>query len=111
MDALTLTKCLADETRIRVVLLLLEAGEMCVCDLTEALEQPQPKVSRHLAQLRGCALIQARRHGKWMFYRLHPQLPLWAIDVLDALRRGDTGRLRADRERLLAPRLNAAVDC
>lgn len=62
-------KALADETRLRIMLLLQEHGELCVCDLTEALGIPQSTVSRHLASLRRAGLVADRRQGVWMYYR------------------------------------------
>ena len=56
--------------------------ELCVCELTEALQEIQPKVSRHLAQLRQCELLIHRRQGQWVFYRINPSLPDWAKSVL-----------------------------
>ena len=53
----SLFKCLADETRTRISLLIAREGELCVCELTAALEQSQPKISRHLAQLRASGLL------------------------------------------------------
>lgn len=64
-----LFKALADGTRLRIVGLLL-AGEVCVCDIHETLSIPQPKASRHLAYLRKAGLVDARRDGLWMHYRL-----------------------------------------
>jgi len=75
-------KCLADETRVRVMLLITREKELCVCELTCALDESQPKVSRHLAQLRNCGLLEDRRQGQWVYYRLHPGLPQWVISVL-----------------------------
>ncbi|MBY4678441.1 metalloregulator ArsR/SmtB family transcription factor [Marinobacterium arenosum] len=75
-------KCLADETRLAILLLANHEAELCVCELTEALQVSQPKVSRHLAQLRSCGLLQDRRQGQWMFYRLSPALPQWIESVL-----------------------------
>ncbi|MCF6178841.1 MAG: metalloregulator ArsR/SmtB family transcription factor [Geopsychrobacter sp.] len=62
-------KTLADETRLRI-LALLTNGELCVCDLMAALELPQSTVSRHLATLRNADLVEDRRQGVWMYYRL-----------------------------------------
>src|SRR4029077_6054350 len=66
-----LLKALADETRLRILGLLL-TGEVCVCDIHESLKIPQPKASRHLAYLRRAGLVAARRDGLWMHYRLAP---------------------------------------
>ncbi len=64
-----LFKALADETRLRILGLLL-SGEVCVCDIHESLKLPQPKVSRHLAYLRRSGLVDTRRDGLWIHYRL-----------------------------------------
>ncbi len=56
--------------------------ELCVCELTEALDVSQPKISRHLAQLRQCELLLDRKQGQWVFYRINPALPGWAKLVL-----------------------------
>lgn len=75
-------KCLADDTRLKSVLLIAKAEETCVCDLMTALELDQPKTSRHLAQLRKCGVLIDERRGKWVFYKLHPDLPQWALNVI-----------------------------
>ena len=68
-DLETLFKALADETRLRILGLLL-TGEVCVCLIHESLGIPQPKASRHLAYLRRAGLVEARRDGLWMHYRI-----------------------------------------
>jgi ArsR family transcriptional regulator, arsenate/arsenite/antimonite-responsive transcriptional repressor len=65
----TTFKALADATRLRILGLLL-TGEVCVCHIHESLRIPQPKASRHLAYLRRAGLVEARREGLWMYYRL-----------------------------------------
>jgi ArsR family transcriptional regulator len=75
-------KCLADDTRLKSLLLVYLEDELCVCDLISALQMSQPKVSRHLAALRKCQLLVDERRGKWVYYTLNPQLPQWAVDVL-----------------------------
>lgn len=60
---------LSNETRL-MLLRLLGNREVCVCELVEALEQPQPKISQHLACLRKVGVVEARREGKWMYYRI-----------------------------------------
>lgn len=79
-------KSLSDETRLRAVLLIADQGELCVCELMHALEDTQPKVSRHLAQLRACGLLVDRRQGQWVYYRLNPKLPNWVWDALQILK-------------------------
>lgn len=80
---LQLFKNLADETRLGIVLLLKARGELCVCDLCTALAQSQPKISRHLAMLRESGLLLDRKQGKWVHYRLSPQVPAWAAQVIE----------------------------
>ena len=60
---------LADRTRLRLINLM-AAGEICVCFFVEVLGTNQPKISRHLAYLRRAGLVEARRDGKWMHYRM-----------------------------------------
>ena len=75
---------LADATRLRAILLMQREGELCVCELTHALETIQPKISRHLAILREEGIVLDRRAGQWVYYRLNPALPDWAQAVIDA---------------------------
>ena len=65
----TLCKALADRTRLRILGLLLD-GEICVCHIHESLGVPQPKASRHLAYLRRAGLVETRKDGQWVHYRL-----------------------------------------
>ncbi len=73
---------LADETRRRILRLLVEHGELCVCELVTALDLPQPFVSRHLAALRKGGVVRARRAGQWVFYGLNPSLASWQQEIL-----------------------------
>ncbi|MFV3329551.1 metalloregulator ArsR/SmtB family transcription factor [Pseudomonas sp. NY15437] len=78
-------KSLADETRARATLLIASLGELCVCELMCALDDNQPKISRHLAQLRSCGLLLDRRQGQWVYYRLNPDLPAWVKEMLQVI--------------------------
>ncbi|MDU9394027.1 MULTISPECIES: metalloregulator ArsR/SmtB family transcription factor [Pseudomonas] len=95
-----LFKSLADETRARATLLIVEHGELCVCELMCALADSQPKISRHLAQLRGAGVLLDRRQGQWVYYRINPQLPAWIHQVLAVTRHTNAGWLQADNARL-----------
>lgn len=86
LTPLQLFKNLSDETRLGIVLLLKEMGELCVCDLCAALDQSQPKISRHLAMLRESGLLLDRKQGKWVHYRLSPHMPAWAAQVIEQAR-------------------------
>lgn len=82
IDPQTFFDALADPIRRRLLTLLLEQDERCVCELHGVLDQPQPKVSRHLGVLREAGVVAVRREGVWMHYRIHPELPAWALRVL-----------------------------
>ncbi|MFJ1339934.1 metalloregulator ArsR/SmtB family transcription factor [Pseudomonas caricapapayae] len=95
-------KSLADETRARATLLITREGELCVCELMCALDDSQPKISRHLAQLRACGLLLDRRQGQWVYYRLNPQLPAWVHEVLKLTLDANAEWLAQDSARLSA---------
>ncbi len=102
LDAIgTLFKALADTTRLRILGLLL-TGEVCVCDIHESLRIPQPKASRHLAYLRRAGLVEARRDGLWMHYRLGKLTDPVLAAVVDAVRHAltHTAFVHRDAERL-----------
>ena len=82
MNPCTFFKCLADDVRLKLLLLIARVEEACVCDLMTALNIDQPKTSRNLAKLRQCGILLDERRGKWMFYRLNPELPDWVYDVI-----------------------------
>jgi ArsR family transcriptional regulator, arsenate/arsenite/antimonite-responsive transcriptional repressor len=88
-------RAFSDRTRLRILNLLRE-GEVCVCDLQAVLGAPQPKVSRHLAYLRRAGLVDVRREGKWMHYKLAPTPHKTVLDaILDAI--ADDRQMRRDR--------------
>ena len=68
-EVLRLLAALADPTRLRLIRLLLRQ-ELCVCELVDTLGMPQYKISRHLRILRAAGLVEARRNGRWMHYRV-----------------------------------------
>ena len=82
MDEERFYDALADPVRRRLLAMLLDVDERCVCEMHAALSTSQPKVSRHLAVLREAGLVLARREGVWMHYRIHPDLPTWAYRTL-----------------------------
>jgi ArsR family transcriptional regulator len=98
----TVFKALSDSTRLRILGLLL-TGEVCVCHIHETLRIPHPKASRHLAYLRAAGLVDARREGLWMHYRLSDladpilqsisEMVRHALTHLDTVRK-DVGRLQ-----------------
>lgn len=82
LDANNFFSALANDIRLRCLMLMQLEGELCVCELTHALDLSQPMISRHLALLRDAGLVQTRREGQWMHYRIHPQLDGWIKKVL-----------------------------
>ncbi|MGM0982478.1 MAG: metalloregulator ArsR/SmtB family transcription factor [Pseudomonadota bacterium] len=83
-----------------LTLLIRREEELCVCEMTHALQESQPKVSRHLAQLRNCGLLSDRREGQWVYYRLSDALPEWISEVLMAAEKGQNERLSSLQVRL-----------
>ncbi|WP_286262153.1 metalloregulator ArsR/SmtB family transcription factor [Thalassotalea atypica] len=82
-EPISFYKSLTDDIRLKTLMLTHYHGEICVCELMEALdEQSQPKVSRNLAVLKKANVITDRKHGQWVFYRINPALPLWAKSVI-----------------------------
>lgn len=101
LDALF--KGFADPTRIRI-LNLLAAGELCVCDIVELLDLPQPMVSRHLAYLRRTGLVTATRDLQFAHYRLAEPRHAVHRNLISCVRSCFTGIGRLDRERRAAER-------
>ena len=66
----SLFKVLADSTRLRLAVLLSIQGETCVCSLAGALDAPEYKISHHLRIMRSAGVVEVRRQGTWMFYKL-----------------------------------------
>lgn len=79
-------KMMADETRLRLLLLIARNGELSVTALTEALNESQPKISRHLAKMRENKLLVTRRQHQLIFYSVNTAIPGWMAKVVDGLR-------------------------
>ena len=73
---------LSDPTRLRALMLIQSESEVCVCELTFALDESQPKISRHLALMREAGIVEPRREGIWMHYRINSLLPGWSKEVI-----------------------------
>jgi ArsR family transcriptional regulator len=88
MDRLaSVFKALGDETRLSILALLLQHGELCVCDFEGALGITQSKSSRHLRYLLNAGLVQNRRQGQWMHYRIAGKPDAATRAILASLRR------------------------
>ncbi len=97
--ALDTAKALADGNRMRVVVALLEHDELCVCQITELLSITMATVSRHMSILHKARLVQSRKEGRWVFYRLALAFPALICDWLkEAVR--DSLEIKVDRQKL-----------
>lgn len=105
MSPLKFYKCLADDTRLKSLLLLVSVREACVCDLMAALALDQPKISRHLAELRKCGIVMDERRGRWVYYRIHPDMPDWVLTVL-----WETSKANGDYIEEALFRLNTSIE-
>jgi ArsR family transcriptional regulator len=101
-DMELLFRALADRTRLRL-LNLMGSDEVCVCFFVEVLKTPQPKISRHLAYLRKAGIVDARREGKWMHYRIVEPKDPRASQMLKTVRDwlGNDSDMQRDRGRLV----------
>jgi ArsR family transcriptional regulator, arsenate/arsenite/antimonite-responsive transcriptional repressor len=92
----------ADKTRLRLINLLGD-DEVCVCFLTEILKSPQSTISRHLSYLKRAGLVDSRRDGKWMHYRIVPPSNSDAAIVLENVKRwlANDKEMQEDRKRLV----------
>lgn len=81
----TFYKALADDIRLKTLLIIAVEKETCVCELMVALdEESQPKISRHLAQLRKVGILSARKHQQWVFYSINSTLAEWMKQIITA---------------------------
>jgi len=108
----TIARAIADPTRIRI-LKLLEGGEACVCQITAGLDLAPATASKHLAVLKTAGLLQQRRDGKWVHYRLAeraftPYAPAFLALVGEAL--ADDPTIQADAAALVRIRATALAE-
>ncbi len=89
-------KALSDETRLQMLGLLLRQGELCVCDFVEVLAVTQSKASRHLRYLVNAGLLQDRRAGIWVYFRITEQPGPVQAAVLNSLREFLPGQVPAE---------------
>ncbi len=85
LDTNTFFNALANDIRLRCLMLMQLEGELCVCELIHALNLSQPMISRHLALLRDSGLVTDRRTGKWVYYSINADLAEWAKSVLQTM--------------------------
>ncbi len=105
-DFLSIAKALSDENRVRA-LMALTGGELCVCQIIELLSLAPSTVSKHMAVLHQARLVESRKEGRWIFYRLaDPDAGPAVRDAVEWLRRGLTkdAQTIADAKRIKAIR-------
>lgn len=113
-DPISFYKSLTDDIRLKTLMLTHYHGELCVCELMEAIAvDSQPKVSRNLAVLKKANVITDRKHGQWVFYRINPELPLWAKSVIAETTENNIPLINEELQRLanMQNRPNRAVFC
>jgi len=107
-------RALADRTRLRL-LNLMQSDEVCVCFFVEVLKTHQPKISRHLAYLRRAGIVDARKEGPWMHYRVVQPSDNDVAQVLNSVMKwlASDREMQKDRERLIkvccAPQLPVKI--
>jgi len=74
VDLISIYQCMCDRTRLRILAALI-SGPLCVCHLQEILDEPQVKISKHLAYLKEHGMVEAERQANWMIYRLPQKQP------------------------------------
>jgi len=102
MEPENLFSILSDQTRLRALMLIQAESEACVCEITYALDESQPKISRHLALMRESGIVESRREGTWMHYRINPRLPDWSKEVIRKVFSGlnELSPFREDQQQL-----------
>ncbi|USD65378.1 metalloregulator ArsR/SmtB family transcription factor [Vibrio sp. SCSIO 43136] len=97
-------KLLSDETRMRCLLLIAREKRLCVGELTAALDESQPKISRHLAMLRQSGILTDERNGLWVYYQISTDLPGWMLKIIEDLKLSNclAGQYQQDIQRLAA---------
>lgn len=111
LQPVSVFKALADELRLAALLLIRDQQKLCVCELTEAFDVSQPKVSRHLATLRDVGLVETERHGQWVYYYLNPGLPDWLKRVLQETAQANAALIKDPLSRLQAMADRPGVPC
>ncbi len=114
MELVRIYECLCDRTRLRILNVLLR-GPLCVCHFQAVLQEPQVKISKHLAYLRTRGLVKVRREGNWMIYALPSRRPQSLAANLACLQDCAAGDpvFRRDHDRLdrLAPAVPGSNGC
>jgi ArsR family transcriptional regulator len=103
-------RALADQTRLRIIKLLLRGNDACVSELMDALQLPQYSISRHLSILRHAGLVAERREGIWKYYYLTVKNSGFTALVMEAIRSGINDKLLDTDMELFIKRLGQRVE-
>jgi ArsR family transcriptional regulator len=114
MELVQIYECLCDPTRLRLLNVLAQ-GPLCVCHFQEILDEPQVKISKHLAYLRARGLVEVERQGNWMVYEL-PARPARELKanlacLQDCAREDPVFKRDLARLRKLAPKFAESSPC
>lgn len=105
-------KLLSDETRVRCLILICREESLCVCELTAALQESQPKISRHLAMLRQSGVLVDERRGQWIKYQISEDLPGWMKKIIDGLQASNCLKQQYQQDvQRLTDMTDRPVDC
>lgn len=98
-NVLNIVKAVSDGNRLRVVMILTQHQELCVCNITEMLKLATPTVSRHISILQKAGLVKSRKDSRWIYYRLSDSFPsallAWLRDMLN-----ETEEIKKDGEKV-----------
>lgn len=100
MEPTQLFKLLSDETRLRILMLINQQQELCVCELITALTVSQPSISRNLSQLRKSGLLVDRKYKQWVFYAINPELADWIKTIIELSTQQHSNLIETDMLRL-----------
>lgn len=101
-----LFKCLSEPVRLRIVTLLCQFDELCVCEFIDILELPQSVISRHISYLKRHQLLHASKRAQWVFYALDKQHPFTAVIQSFLTSFGDDEPMLGDLKRANQRQLN-----
>ncbi len=104
-------KLLSDETRVRCLLIIARETQVCVGELTLALNESQPKISRHLALLRSSGVVVDVRQGQWVFYRLSSELPGWMRKQIQGLTESNCLKKEYQQDILRLSEMESRPEC
>ena len=106
-------RAFSDRTRLRILSMLRDGRELCVCDIIRVIRAPQAKISRHLAYLRKANLVLARKEGLWVHYRLAPVSGAFHTKLIECLQccLNDVPELKKDQAKLGGPCCTSEEEC